>query len=134
VRFQLELANPRHGWLDVVVVLGERRNELVASSVLNDPVRELAELALFVMRGEHGDIAVRFWREPEWYELRATRGALTWRDYALAVPSPRVVASEILRALRELEPQISVDGDSERWAHPFPAAQVDALAALLRGP
>lgn len=116
-----------------MLALGDRRDTFSASAVLNDPVRDLAELALFVLRGEHGDITARFWLEPAWYELRATPGALVWRGYALAFSSARVVASEIVRALRELQPQISAGGDRERWYHAFPAEQLAAAEALLRG-
>jgi hypothetical protein len=133
VLFQLDLGNPRSGWLDVTIVHRDRSDQFAASSVLNDPVAELVELALFIVRGERGEIAVRFWLEPEWYELRATRGALAWRGYAVAFEAARVVASEILRALRELQPQVTAGGDHERWPHAFPTQKVDELAALLRG-
>lgn len=131
--FQLDLVHPRAGWLDVTLARGDRRDQFAASAVLNDPVAELVELALFITRGERGEIAARFWLEPDWYELRATRGALAWRGYAVAFEAARVIASEILRALRALQPQVSVDGDHERWPHPFPGQKVGELDALLRG-
>ena len=146
--FALELANPRAGWLDVTVALGPRI-AFSASHVLNDPLRELAELALFIASRDRGRCAVRFWLEPEGHELAADRDdtlRLTWRSadrarpdlveprlvHARVVDAPRAIASEILRALRDVQPHLPVDGNSGIWSHPFPVAQVARLADALR--
>jgi hypothetical protein len=148
MRFVLELTNPRAGWIDVAVAIGDDSFGFAASAVLADPIRELAELGLFIATGESGRAAVRFWLEPAGYELAVTRDdayKLAW-SYAhearpqllrpqlvheRVIDAPRAVASEILRCLRDVQPLLPLDGDQRVWRHPFPMEAVTRLAGLL---
>ena len=148
MRFLLELTNPRAGWVDVALALGDDAFGFAASAVLNDPVRELAELGLFVARGERGRAAVTFWLEPAGYELAVIRDdacRLEWHYahearprlvrpqlvHACPIEAPRAIASELLRCLRELQPLVPLDGDTSVWPHPYPMATATRLAGLL---
>lgn len=147
--FAIELTNPRAGWLDVEVSFeGHSPFAFCASHVLNDPIRELAVLGLFLLTGQRGRFAVRFWLEPEGYELAATEHddtySLQWSYAEEASPdlrdptrlldrpfSPRAIASELLRALRAAEPLLPAKRTSSVWQHPFPADAVARLADAL---
>ena len=144
MRFLLELTNPRAGWIDVAIAIGDDSFGFAASAVLNDPIRELAELGLVLASGESGRVAVRFWLEPAGYELAVTRAdacTLAW-TYAhdamprlvrpqlvqeCAIDAPRAIASEILRCLRAVQPLL----DGGAWPHPFPIEAATRLAGLL---
>jgi hypothetical protein len=71
-RFGLLLGTAKAGWLPFVFVLDDRRLELVASSVLNDPLDELTEVAVAVATPGPVDAAVRIWEEPATTEIRFT--------------------------------------------------------------
>ena len=130
--FRIDIRNPRHGWIDVDFVLGDRRFELTASHVLNDPVTELAELALFVARSDPGQADVTFWLEPAGYGLRASRGpdlklAVLYAEYAgRRLWDPSVVsehpvgvsstASEIVRCLRAAQPAFEAACAADSYA------------------
>lgn len=147
--FSISIRNPRHGWIDVELRLGEQRFELPVSDVANDPVRELAELALFIARAELGSARVTFWIEPAGYELCAMRGAvlnlvLSYSEYAFRTlddPSPVLeqqvdpseCAAAILNCLRAAQPVFAaaVVADRTAWGHPFPEALLLQLDAAL---
>lgn len=148
MRFRLDLTNPRAGWVDVALAIGDDSFGFAASDVLNDPIRELADLALFLATGEHGRIAATFWLEPAGYELAITHDdqvRLAWSYGHDARPqlrrpqlvhehgldAPRAIASEILRSLRELQLLVPVDGDKGIWRHPYPMAAATRLAGIL---
>jgi len=102
--FAIDIRNPRHGWIDVAFHLNERDFRFKASNVSNDPVRDLAELALFIVRGAPWRSHVTFWLEPEGYELRASRD-----------PAVRLVVSSSRHAYRTLfDPEVLSDGASSR--------------------
>ena len=148
MRFLLELTNPRAGWIDVAVAIGDDSFGFAASDVLNDPIRELADLGMFVATGELGRLAATFWLEPAGYELAVTRDdlfRLAWsyaRDarprlrrpqilHEHAIAAPLTIASEILRCLREVQPLVPLDGDKSIWRHPYPMATATRLAGVL---
>jgi len=148
VSFAIDFMQPRHGWLEVAVAFPTQRYTFAASHVLNDPIRELADLALLLAGGDHGKCIATFWLEPAGYELAAVlydKPQLVWTHWTqtfprtqqptlleeFAIDAPRAVASELLRALTDLRSLVPADGDPDMWKHPYPAEQVDRLAALL---
>jgi hypothetical protein len=141
VRFSIDLTDPRNGWIEVAVAIGEDSYGFSASDVLNDPIRELADLGLFLASSDHARVAVRFWLEPAGYELAVTRDRLTW-SYAhnagpnlvkpqvrqdLEIETPHAIAREILRCLRDVHPLL----DTKNWRHPFPMETATRLAGVL---
>jgi hypothetical protein len=149
VTFTISIRNPRAGWIDVDLRLGEQSFQLAVSHVANDPVRELAELALFIARGEPGRARVTFWLEPAGYELSASRD----RDLKLALShsndafrtlfdpalvleqrvEPSASAAEILNCLRAARSifAAAVVADRDSWSHPFPESLVSQLETAL---
>lgn len=99
----LTIHGARHGWLELELVLAEQRVSFAASDVLNDPVRELADLALFIARRGVGSARASFWLEPAGYELRAVRD---WK-LDLALVSAREAYPNITHG--ELVAEESVD-------------------------
>jgi hypothetical protein len=147
--FAINITNPRRGWIDVEIRLGEQRFEFAASDVANDPVRQLAELALSLVRCEPPNARAVFWLEPSGYELSAIRDPelelmLSYSEDAFAnLFDPSVVlqqpvdasatAGEILRCLGTAKSLVAAAGavDERPWAHPFPDALVGQLEAAL---
>lgn len=147
--FAINIANPRRGWIDVALSLGDERLEFAASDVANDPVRQLAELALSIVRGEQSKARAVFWLEPSGYELCASRDPelkLTLShsgdafsslfDPVVVLRQPvdaRTTAVEILRSLRTAKGLFAAAAavDPRPWAHPFPDALVTQLEAAL---
>lgn len=147
--FSISIRNPRQGWIDVDLRLDEQRFELPVSDIANDPVRELAELALLVARGEPGSARVTFWIEPAGYELCAKRDAvlnlvLSYSEHAFRTlfdPSPVLeqqvdpseCADAILNCLRAAQPMFAaaVAADRTAWCHPFPESLLLQLEAAL---
>jgi hypothetical protein len=145
----ISIRNPRHGWIDVDLHLGEQRFELPVSHVANDPVRELAELALFIARGEPGCARVTFWIEPAGYELCARRDAvlnlaLSYSEHAFTTlfdptpvleqqVEPSACAVAILNCLRAAQPMFAaaVAADRSAWCHPFPEALLSQLEGAV---
>ncbi len=145
--FTIQIRDPNAGWLHARIVLGKQEFDLMFSEVANDPLRELAELGLFLVSNERFACGATFWLEPEGYELRASRDeelllAMHYSDSAfanlfppaktlvsLAIDGP-CVASEIVRALRVVEEQLAA---SERpgWCHPFPIRLIEQLERKL---
>lgn len=66
---ELALGAPVHGWVPINMRLGDFELACSASLVLNDPLEELADFALFVRDGCSGVRRVCFWTEPEGYAL-----------------------------------------------------------------
>jgi hypothetical protein len=149
VTFAIKICNPRVGWIDVVLRLGERSFQLAVSDVANDPVRELAELALFIARGEPGRARAMFWLEPAGYELSAIRDpdlilALSYSEDAYTTlfdptlvlaqrVEPSGSATELLDCLRTAQPifAAALVANPRSWSHPFPESLVSQLAAAL---
>jgi len=147
--FAINIENPRRGWIDVALSLGEERFEFAASDVANDPVRQLAELALSIVRGEPSKVRAVFWLEPSGYELCASRDpdlklTVSYSEHAFAnLFDPAVLlretvdafatAVEILRSLRTAKSLFAVAAavDPRPWAHPFPDTLVTQLEAAL---
>ena len=147
--FAINIENPRRGWIDVALSLGEERFEFAASDVANDPVRQLAELALSIVRGEPSKVRAVFWLEPSGYELCAGRDpdlklTVSYSEHAFAnLFDPAVVlretvdafatAAEILRSLRTAKSLFGAAAavDPRPWAHPFPDTLVTQLEAAL---
>jgi hypothetical protein len=150
VTLSIDVRNPRSGWIDVDLRLDERRFEMAVSDVANDPIRELAELALFIAKREPHGARATFWLEPAGYELSASRDpeptlylSYAERAFATLFPpttlvlecpiDPDVSASEILRCLRVARPMFVAARatDPRAWRHPFPEAHVTSLADLV---
>jgi hypothetical protein len=66
---ELVLSPPRHGWVDVSLRLGDFELICSASTVLNDPLAELLDLASFARDGHSGFRRACFWLEPEGYAV-----------------------------------------------------------------
>ena len=146
--FFIQIIDVRHGWLDVELELASQEHRFAASHVLNDPVRELAELGLTLANRQGGDRIVEFWLEPDYLELRAIQGrelALELiaidkspvhgsdREQMLAseVVDQVVAAREILRCLRIARPHFPVEPSGGHWREPFPETIVSELGKAL---
>jgi len=72
-RFRVVLGAPSAGWLPVELAVGEASFELEASGVLNDPLWELADVAV-ALGAERAEIdrVVRIFEEPGFTELRCS--------------------------------------------------------------
>ena len=117
MRFSLELTNPRAGWIDVAIAIGDDSFGFAASDVLNDP----AGYELAVTRDDACTLA---WTYAHDAMPRLVRPQLV---HACAIDAPRAIASEILRCLRVLHPLLDGGG----WPHPFPIEAATRLAGLL---
>lgn len=148
VSFTIDFTQPRHGWIEVAVAFPAQRYTFAASHVLNDPIRELADLALLLASGEPGQCIATFWLEPAGYELSAVlydKPCLVWTHWTqtfprtqqptvldeLAIDSRRAIASELMRSLTALRSLVPAEGDPAMWKHAFPAPQLERLAGLL---
>jgi hypothetical protein len=147
--FSINIHEARHGWLYMELRLQAQQFELMASDVLNDPVQELAELALFITSAEAGTRVVNFWLEPQGYELCATANRelelkMSYSDeaypglrkpslVAVAVVDRTAVAREILRCLRAAQPLFTAaaSADPRTWNQPFPETTVAKLETTL---
>jgi hypothetical protein len=141
--FSISISNARVNWIDVDVSVGDVRRQFMASAVLNDPLRELADLGVFVATREAGTLGVRFWLEPAGLELRAYRRpelvlALYEADDASpALLRPRLVVEEeidaaaaaraILGCLLRVEQILS----PQTWQYAFPAERTSVLAHAI---
>ncbi len=65
----LVLGPPHHGWVKVSLRLGDFQLICGASTVLNDPLTELLDLALFARDGHSGFRRACLWLEPEGYAV-----------------------------------------------------------------
>lgn len=148
--FAINIENPRSGWIDIELCVGERRFEFAASDVANDPVRELAELALSVVRGEPLRARAVFWLEPSGYELSALRDpqlelTVSYSEHAFAsLFDPEVMlrhrvdatetGAEILRCLRAAKGLLAKAAtvDARPWAHAFPDDRLAELEAAVQ--
>jgi hypothetical protein len=144
VAFFIQILDVRHGWLDVELHLASEQRRFGASHVLNDPVRELAELALALVNGEAGDLGVEFWLEPNWLELHANASRdvalelieiddMAERSEVLAseVVDPTATAREILRCLQIARQWFPPAPDAGRWNAPFPDSLLSKLEKAL---
>jgi hypothetical protein len=144
VTFAIDIGTPHHGWIDIDVTIDVERFAFSASHVLNDPIRELADLARFVASNERGRVRVLFWLEPQGYELAVTRDdelRIALHRSEMASPDlddPVVLVlerpleaipfvREIVRCLRAVQPSFPVA--HEHWMEPFPTVLLDELVA-----
>ena len=141
--FSISISNARANWIDINLNVGDELRQFMASSVLNDPLRELADLGVFIATREPGTLGVRFWLEPGGLELRAVWQpelvlVLYEADEAYpALDRPRVVveevvepnaaARELLRSLLRAEHVLS----PQTWGHEFPAERASVLADAI---
>ena len=147
--FSIHVRGALHGWLTIEVTLGAELCSFDASDVYNNPLQELAELALFFASGARGARGVEFHIEPNHFELRAVydedlelqlvhvedvaRGVHQATRVAAERPAPIAAAREILRCLRAAQPLVSaLSFDRARvWDEPFPELAVARLAAVF---
>lgn len=142
--FSIKITKAHANWIHIELEIGGARQVLMASSVLNDPLRELADLGVFIATREPGNLGARFWLEPNGLELRAS-----WRqaDLVLALyeadeaypelRQPRLAlegvvdaneaARELLRCLNAARSLLT----REQWRHDFPAERVSVLADAI---
>jgi hypothetical protein len=144
VTFSISIRNPRHGWCDVELCLGEHRFEWAVSDVANDPVQQLADLGLFAAGHDLGRTSVTFWLEPAGYSLEAVRDpewrlSLQYSKHAFArlfdptfvaeqSIDPRTCAVEILRCLRAARSELIA---ASSRSYKFPDALLSQLEASL---
>jgi len=148
-RFLISFGTASHGWLPISVTVSRDTFEFAASSVLNDPVEELASLTVTLVGDAAVDAAVRFWEEPETTELRfvaarhASSVTITMIEYAgwprQGDPSfivrhqweceRRPLADSIIATLRVFEASLPRSGKIEGW-HAFPSAVLRRVAPL----
>jgi len=102
---RLRFGEPRHGWLPVRLVLGERRFDFRASYIY-PTVSELLDLAGFALRRGDGQQSAGFWMEPGGYLLVAERAGdtvhvtvRTTDDLHRASEPDVVVADEVMEAV-----------------------------------
>lgn len=66
--FDLKFGIPKYGSLSVEIFIGDVYCKFVASNVLNDPISELTDGILHILR--YSDSAtIGFWLEPDWHTL-----------------------------------------------------------------
>lgn len=68
-RVELSLTKPLHGWVKVALHLGDFELVCAASTVMNDPLEELGDFALFVFDGHSGFRRACLWTEPAGYAV-----------------------------------------------------------------
>ena len=139
--FYIHIHEAVHGWLAIELTVGSRRLELMASDVYNDPLRELAELALFLANGQTGVRGVELHFEPDYYELRANKDdelrlQLVYVEDRHVAPEEAITgtasAREILHCLRSAQPLLTASPpeDGRVWDEPFPELAVARLEGL----
>jgi hypothetical protein len=134
-RFLLTIDAPGVGWLPLHLTIGDDTIDVAASNVLNDPLAELADVAVAMGHRDALEARVGLWLEPEWLHLRfdADAGAdivevsLHDRGGRRRVAGTRagreVVRAELLHALWRLASGAPRDGRLEGWPS-FPWAQL----------
>lgn len=68
LNFDLKFAYPRYGLLPVEIFIGQESCDFVASNVLNDPIKELVDGILHILRFSDSAI-IHWWLEPDWHTL-----------------------------------------------------------------
>lgn len=132
-RFMLQIGRPRFGWLPLSITIGDVTVEDEASGVLNDPLAEIADVAVAMGRNDGLSERVSIWLEPEWLDLQfeATAGAETveialhdrgGRRRVAGTRVPRALArDELLHGLWHLAAEMPRDGRTDGWtAFPWP--------------
>jgi hypothetical protein len=150
-RFDLFFGRIENGWLPVCVVIDNERFEVRASSVLNDPVFELAEAAEALAGSDAVRSEVQLWLEPETLNilfasaLESTVVRLTIRASGYirdehAVPINEyvldrdAVAVSLVNALNSLRGQFHGDTPLHGWGR-FPMSILrGALQRLAKKP
>lgn len=62
--FDIKFANPRSGSLPVEIFIGQESCIFIASNILNDPIEELVDGILHILR--YADLAIiHWWLEPD---------------------------------------------------------------------
>jgi hypothetical protein len=145
-RFDLSFGSIDAGWLPLCLVLNSERFDVNASSVLNDPLFELADAAEALAGEDAVNVCAQLWLEPESVSItfacpsdsrvvRVFVRASAFLDEASSVPfievllDRRVVATTLVHALRSLQRQFPSDAPLPGWG-PFPTAML--AAAMTR--
>lgn len=149
----LQIGRPHFGWLPLAITIGDETFKDEASGVLNDPLTEIADVAVAMGRDAGLSERVSIWLEPEWLDLQfnAAAGAETveialhdrgGRRRAATTTVPRALArDELLHALWHLAADLPGDSRIDGWAaFPWPqlraasGAHVDVHTLGLRPP
>lgn len=153
--FSLDIRDPRNGWVEVRLSFLGQDFELAASDVANDPISELAQVAIFLLSEESAPRRATFWLEPEGYDLSAWRAdGKTWLalrhsedafttlfepvETLLEAPvGSIVVARELLRSLKDARADLVAAHEHIReksfrgWRYPFPDDLVNQISEAL---
>jgi len=136
----VRFGNISHGWLPITFGITDTSTLVDASDVPADPIAPLVSLGRFLLSAELGSRNVEFHLEPEYCTLTATKTANNGFDVRLVQPgcdisqsglSPIATATQIWRALRDLESAVRNAIDDDQWSWDFPSTQMDMLASEI---
>lgn len=120
---RIEFGSWSRGWLSVSMSIGGFDADFPASEVLNDPIEELLDMAIFAVTGRSGLRRVCFWLEPKGYTVEI-------RPFSAEAVGVRVYYDEDM-----LPPGLSPDAiEIHRGSEPrkaLAAALYEGLADLL---
>ena len=151
-KFHITFGVPEHGWLPVKLQLDGELFDFDASDVLNDPVTEIANAAVQLLRG-FSRLTTNWWLEPHWNtllmcasntqsDLTITLGCLADENQCDPVSEHSVtldlrgfccIIHESLQALRGSTTLAEYAADSG-WGRPFPQDKLDLMQRLLAEP
>ena len=146
---RLNIDIPRHGWVNVRLIVGVETLEFIASYTPTDSIGDLARAAVQLASGAPAELVV--WNtESDEYIFRFLAAGKLGRFEIHYRPSGRrnkdavdvpvlivedeavAIARAIWRSLRRLQSSISDEAYAAEWRHRFPARTVERLGGRLR--
>jgi hypothetical protein len=149
--FDLKFTPPKYGCLPVEIFIGQESCEFVASNVLNDPINELTDGILHVLRFPDAAI-IRWWLEPDWHtlelkpKLKSDNLEITFycnhnqdnflkaqKVLKIVVPTIKVcrcIASSLRKLIHDAGQ--SCYEDAKAWNRKFPDRKIEEIYSILR--
>jgi hypothetical protein len=149
--FDLKFAPPTYGSIPVEIFIGQENCKFVASNVLNDPIEELIDGILHILR--YSDLAIiHWWLEPDWHTLELKtqfdsnnleitlycnhnqehflKARKTLQTVAPTIKVCRCIASSLRSLINDIS-QSYYEG-SKAWNRKFPNRKIEEIYSILR--
>ena len=149
-KIQIAFRAPSNGWLPVELRIGDDRFEFAASSVLNDPVTEIANAGVQLLTGS-SSLTTSWWLEPSWHtlslntepndsEVKITFSYMADENRSNPESEHTVTADiyefcqTLCQSLRSLRKSVVPQEFASRsgWGKPFPDDKLNLLRRLVK--